>query len=158
MKFSENQGLLKKFRSAAWKFQQTFQTPLNDLNRFTSTIITAAGPLKTGTVAIDLVVFDPDTYSTCRLAIRFRATINAVLPSRLRECWKLRNSLARYWPTGSISSSFLIPSPSPFLQITMNSQPSMPRPAMPRPGRILIVSFILSLTVGLSRFKIIREL
>jgi hypothetical protein len=60
VKFSDNQGVLKKFRSAVWKFQQTFQTPLKDLNRFTSTIITATGPLKTATVTVDLVVFDPE--------------------------------------------------------------------------------------------------
>jgi hypothetical protein len=59
VKFSINQGALKKFRSTVWTFQQTFQTPLDDLQRFTSTIINSVGALKTATVTIDLIVFDP---------------------------------------------------------------------------------------------------
>jgi len=58
VKFAENIGALKKFRNTVWKFQQTFQTPLNDLQTFTS-IIVASGPLTAATIAIDIVVFEP---------------------------------------------------------------------------------------------------
>ena len=59
MKMVENPAALKKFRRTAWKFQQTFETPLKDLKRFVNTIAQAAGPWRSASLTIELVVFDP---------------------------------------------------------------------------------------------------
>jgi hypothetical protein len=59
MNLVENPAALKKFRRTAWKFQQTFETPLKDLKRFVSTIDQAAGPWRSASITIELAVFDP---------------------------------------------------------------------------------------------------
>jgi len=48
MKLSENPDALTKFRRTAWKFQQTFQTPLKNLQPFVSTIVKAGEQWKAG--------------------------------------------------------------------------------------------------------------
>ncbi|HUR45435.1 MAG TPA: hypothetical protein VMZ27_06090 [Candidatus Saccharimonadales bacterium] len=53
-------GALKKFIRTPWRFQQTFQTPLQDLERFVS-VIMAANPAQTATVTIQEIVFECDT-------------------------------------------------------------------------------------------------
>jgi len=60
MTLSENPGALKKFRRTPWKFQQTFQTPLKNLQAFVLTIVTSGEPLKSGCLTIEQVVFDPE--------------------------------------------------------------------------------------------------
>jgi hypothetical protein len=60
MTFSENPSALKKFRRTAWKFQQTFQTPLKNLEPFVSTIISAGEQWKSGSLTIEQAVFDPN--------------------------------------------------------------------------------------------------
>jgi hypothetical protein len=59
MTLSENPGALKKFRRTAWKFLQTFQTPLKNLPAFMSTIVRAREPWKTGCLTIERAVFEP---------------------------------------------------------------------------------------------------
>lgn len=59
MTLSPTPGALKRFRQAVWRFQQTFHTPLKDLDRFVSTIFSAHGPPDKGCVTIDQVVFEP---------------------------------------------------------------------------------------------------
>jgi len=59
MNLDENPAALKKFRRTAWKFQQTFETPLKDLKRFVSTIGQAGGPWRSASLIIELAVFDP---------------------------------------------------------------------------------------------------
>jgi hypothetical protein len=59
MNLAENPAALKKFRRAAWKFQQTYETPLKDLKRFVTTIGQAAGPWRSATITLELAVFDP---------------------------------------------------------------------------------------------------
>lgn len=61
MTLSPTPGALKRFRRTVWRFQQTFQTPLKDLDRFVSTIFSAHGPPDKGCVTIDEVVFEPRT-------------------------------------------------------------------------------------------------
>src|SRR5947209_559443 len=51
---------IKQFRSAPWPFQQTFKTPLKDLNRFVLTFLSQY-PVQSGTVSTDEVVFEPRT-------------------------------------------------------------------------------------------------
>jgi len=59
MKLIENPAALRRFRRTAWRFQQTFETPLKDLKRFVSTVGQAAGPWRSASLTIELVVFDP---------------------------------------------------------------------------------------------------
>ena len=59
MTLSQTPGSLKRFRRTPWRFQQTFQTPLNNLPPFVSTIISACDSLKAGSLTIDEVVFEP---------------------------------------------------------------------------------------------------
>ena len=61
MTFTSTPGSLKRFRRTPWKFQQTFLTPLKDLERFVSIIISAHPPPEKACVTIDQVVFAPKT-------------------------------------------------------------------------------------------------
>lgn len=51
-------GVVKRFGRASWRFQQTFETPLHDINRFVSTIASAHGRIQEASITIDQVVFD----------------------------------------------------------------------------------------------------
>jgi hypothetical protein len=59
MNISEAPGALKKFRRTAWKCQQTFLTPMNDLRHFVAAIVSANQQMKSGCVTIDQAVFEP---------------------------------------------------------------------------------------------------
>jgi len=59
MTLSETPGAVKRFRRSSWRFQETFQTPLKDLQRFVAAIISAHGAIQSGSVVFDSVVFDP---------------------------------------------------------------------------------------------------
>jgi hypothetical protein len=59
MTLSPTPGVLKRCRRTVWRFQQTFETPLKDLDRFVSTIFSAHGPPEKGCVTIDEVVCEP---------------------------------------------------------------------------------------------------
>jgi hypothetical protein len=59
MTLSENPGALKQFRSIPWKFQQTFMTPLKNLQNFVATIVSANPSLDAGCLTIEQVVFEP---------------------------------------------------------------------------------------------------
>src|SRR5438128_4813312 len=59
MTMSETPGLLKRLRRTPWRFQQTFHTPLKNLQPFVGTIASALEPLCGGCVTIDQMVFEP---------------------------------------------------------------------------------------------------
>jgi len=59
MNISEAPGALKKFRRTAWKCQQTFLTPMNDLRSFVTGIVSASEQMKSGCVTIEQAVFEP---------------------------------------------------------------------------------------------------
>jgi hypothetical protein len=58
MTLSEAAGAVKQFRRKAWKFQQTFETPLQNLGRFAKTIVSNRG-FRGGCLTLDQVVFEP---------------------------------------------------------------------------------------------------
>ena len=58
MTLSETPGAVKQFRKKAWRFQQTFLTPLENLRAFVTTII-SAHEFQGGCLTIDQVVFEP---------------------------------------------------------------------------------------------------
>jgi len=59
MMLSETPGALKNFRRTPWKFQQTFQTPLKNLQRFVATIVSPSHNFTAGCLTIEQVVFEP---------------------------------------------------------------------------------------------------
>jgi hypothetical protein len=59
MTLSETPGSLKRFRRTAWRFQQTFQTPVQDLPLFVAAILSVHDSILAGCVTIDQVVFEP---------------------------------------------------------------------------------------------------
>jgi hypothetical protein len=59
MTLSEAPGAVKQFRKKAWRFQQTFATPLENLRAFVSTIVSSQES-RGGCLTIDQVVFKPE--------------------------------------------------------------------------------------------------
>jgi hypothetical protein len=58
MILSREPGAVKRFRRTSWRFQQTFETPLKDLDRFVSVIL-SVHKITGGVLTIDEVVFEP---------------------------------------------------------------------------------------------------
>lgn len=56
---SERPEEILRFRAEPWPFQQTFKTPLNDLNRFVAAFL-APFSLERGAMSTDEVVFEPN--------------------------------------------------------------------------------------------------
>ena len=59
MKFLETPGAIKKFRRTSWKFQVTFQTPLQALEPFVSAILGQEPAIERGILTVHDVVFEP---------------------------------------------------------------------------------------------------
>src|SRR2546425_12399255 len=59
MVLSESPGFLKRFRRTPWKFQRTFQTPLQNLGPFVAAIVSALEPSQSATVVFDGIIFPP---------------------------------------------------------------------------------------------------
>jgi len=58
MNLSDSPSALKQIRKASWKFEQTFKTPLNNLQPYVVAILSAASP-ETACVTIEEAVFEP---------------------------------------------------------------------------------------------------
>lgn len=58
MTLSKTSASLKKLRTSAPGFQQTFEIHLEDLKRFVATIV-SAGQFQGGRLTVDQVVFEP---------------------------------------------------------------------------------------------------
>jgi len=58
MTLSATSGSLKHLRKVTWRFQQTFLTPLQNLQPFVATIISGREQIQSATVTIDSVVFE----------------------------------------------------------------------------------------------------
>ena len=56
---SATSGSLNRLRKVPWRFQQTFLTPLQNLETFVATIISSREEIQGGTVTVDSVVFEP---------------------------------------------------------------------------------------------------
>jgi hypothetical protein len=57
----ESTELLESFDRNPWEFQQTFETPLENLQPFVEAIVSASKDMRMGSLAIDQVVFEPKT-------------------------------------------------------------------------------------------------
>ena len=58
MNVSDAPSALKQIRKASWKLQQTFKTPLNNLQPYVAAILSAASP-ETACVTIEQAIFEP---------------------------------------------------------------------------------------------------
>src|SRR5262252_3606514 len=58
MNLSDTPSALKQVRKTAWKFQQTFKTPLKNLQPFVAAILSTASP-ETAVITIQQAVFEP---------------------------------------------------------------------------------------------------
>ena len=59
MRCFEDLGAVNRFRRKAWRFQETFATPLKELGPFVGEIVGALREVKSATVTIEQVVFEP---------------------------------------------------------------------------------------------------
>lgn len=59
MIISHEPGMLKKLKRASWRFQGTFETPLADLERFVSVIISAQPDISGASLVFENLVFPP---------------------------------------------------------------------------------------------------
>ena len=59
MKKSEAAEALEEFCRNPWEFQQTFETPLKNLQPFVKAIVSSGEGLQTASLIIDQVVFEP---------------------------------------------------------------------------------------------------
>ena len=113
MTLSATSGSLKRLRKVPWRSQQTFLTPLRNLELFVATITSARDQIQGGTVTIDSVVFEPEN-------------LNALLTSRSLPPSLQRESsieVAGHQETGALLQAALsdsvdfwfIPTPKPFV-------------------------------------------
>jgi hypothetical protein len=58
MKVFEDPSSLERFRRIPWQFQQTFHTPMQNLQPFARAILTANEQIQGGCITIDNIVFD----------------------------------------------------------------------------------------------------
>jgi hypothetical protein len=59
MRIIESPDILIRLRGTVWEFQQTFQTPLKDLPRFVTEILSRFPEIHRGSVEFVQIVFDP---------------------------------------------------------------------------------------------------
>ncbi|MGA3067479.1 MAG: hypothetical protein ABSF29_11605 [Tepidisphaeraceae bacterium] len=59
MTLSETPGSLKRFRQTPWRYQQTFRTPLKNLQPFVAGILSCIQPIQKAIVTFDKVIFEP---------------------------------------------------------------------------------------------------
>ena len=59
MILSTTSGSLKRLRKVPWRFQQTFLTPLRNLQPFVASVVSAREQVQAGVVTLDSVVFEP---------------------------------------------------------------------------------------------------
>jgi len=58
MEVADSPSALKQFRRTPWKFQRTFQTPIKDLQRFATTIM-SMNQLLNARITIESAIFEP---------------------------------------------------------------------------------------------------
>ncbi|MEQ2008741.1 MAG: hypothetical protein ABMA26_18330 [Limisphaerales bacterium] len=113
MIISQQSGALKKFRRTPWRFQRTFQTPLRSLAPFTGAILSMIGPVNSGTVLIDSVIFQPKNLEAL-------LTQHHLQPSLLHDMTIVAETAAEVQPLliaalGGWIDFVFIPSPKPFV-------------------------------------------
>ncbi|EEF61964.1 hypothetical protein [Pedosphaera parvula] len=113
MKTSSTPGAVKKFRRTPWRFQQTFQTPVQDLPLFVETIVSTLEPVQQGVVTIDQVVFDAKSLVVLLTQHKETATLTRDLSITAESKQEVEQLLAVAF--GSWIDFIFIPSPKPFV-------------------------------------------
>ena len=112
---------IHRFRVTPWLYQQTFKTPLKDLNRFVSTFL-APFSLESAALSTDEVVFEPKhllhllANNSLSVENYYHLTIQALTGKRKSPiCLKLR------WAIRQILFSFHPTRPSPYTPTTTDT-------------------------------------
>ena len=112
MTLSEAPGAVKQFRKRAWRFQQTFKTPLEDLPTFVKTIVSGED-FQGGSLTIDQAVFEPKHLITLMsrhsIAPRYSQDISLVAQGEEEVVSLLQAAL------GDWVDFIFIPEPQPFV-------------------------------------------
>lgn len=104
---------IDRFRWAKWRFQQTFITPLKDLNRFVSAVISVYAPLNKASLVVDAYVFEPKTLNAFLAQRATSKTVGHGLNIEVeghREIEKLLHSALADW-----IDFLFIPTPTEFI-------------------------------------------
>ena len=89
MTISDIPGSLKKFRRTTWPFQQTFLTPLKQVDQFVATIL-AVGKTESSCLTLDNIVFEPRNMASLLArheihdSLKSGVSINASTPDECR--------------------------------------------------------------------------
>src|SRR4051794_10895686 len=75
MRIAESQGTLKRYRRSTPAFQQTFQTPLKDLDHFVDVIMSCLPRVEAALAVFERVVFEP-RYNLVPLYEKYSLTKN----------------------------------------------------------------------------------
>jgi hypothetical protein len=110
MTLSETPGSLKRFRRTPWGSQQTFSTPLKNLQPFVATITSA---FDTASITIDQVIFAPkhllDLLARCSLPARYGRDLTFVATGN-EEVQALLQAALSDW-----IDFIFVPAPKPFV-------------------------------------------
>ena len=112
MNASITAGAMKKFRRTPWRFQETFQTPLKDLDHFVSTILLSDENIKQAQVVIEQVVFEPKNLKALSSNVDSQLLSKdwSLTATGKEEVQKLLRAALADW----VDFAF-IPSPKPFV-------------------------------------------
>ena len=112
MNVSDTPSALKQIRKTAWKFQQTFKTPLNNLQPFVAAILSTASP-ETACITIEQAVFEPkrwiDLLTRYSLPPRYGKGVSVTAVGR-QEVEELLHTAFSDW-----FDFLFVPTPKPFV-------------------------------------------
>lgn len=112
MQLSDTPSAVKQIRKASWKFQQTFKTPLNNLQPFVGAILLAASP-ETACITIEQAVFEPkhwiDLLTRYSLPARYGKGVSVTAVGR-QEVEELLHTTFADW-----FDFLFVPTPKPFV-------------------------------------------
>ena len=112
MKVSDTPSALKQMRKTPWKFQQTFKTPLNNLQPFVEAIVSTASP-ESACITIEQAVFEPkhwiDLLNRYSLPPRYGKGVSVTAAGR-QEVEELLYTAFSDW-----FDFLFVPTPKPFV-------------------------------------------
>ena len=110
---THQQGAIKKFRRTPWRFQQTFHTPLQNLDSFTATILGSLDHVDSGTVTVDSVIMGIENLTTLLLSHQLQHDLrhdSSIVAEISAEVQPLLAAALRDWV-----DFLFIPTPKPFV-------------------------------------------
>jgi hypothetical protein len=112
MNVSDTPSALKQIRKTPWKFQQTFKTPLDNLQPFVAAILSTASP-ESACITIEQAVFEPkhwiDLLTRYSLPPRYGKGVSVTAVGR-QEVGELLHTAFTDW-----FDFFFVPTPKPFV-------------------------------------------